>query len=545
MGTLLAALLLIGPLIFFHELGHLIAAKLVGVKATRFSIGFGRPFARVHIGETEYCLAPIPLGGYVWLLGQHGDQDVPAADAERSLQAKPLWARAFVMAAGPLANLVLPLAVLFFFFLGNNVTSPPVVGTVYDDTAAEAAGLEPGDRIVAVDGVDVRSFEELQRAIQPHPDEELLVQIERDGKNFDRYITPRKVTRDDALGVPRSMGALGVGLAAYAPQIGITDTKSPAYQAGLRTGDIITSVSGDPLERAEDLQALLDAESSAFAHVTYLRPRTVKGPAASYVLYEPRDASLVPDAEHPGYSGIHPAYTFVFAVEDESPAKLAGVKAGDRVLEVDGKKVERWDAVLRAFQRRGTDAPVEMLLQSPGEQSRMVSVQQRIRTVRTVYSTDAQYAWTGLEPYQSVRIPAPEPIRGRITYAARASWHKTVDASGFMLAALRRLVTFEDGLSGLGSVVGIAHMAGVAAERGTGEFVELMAILSINLCFINLLPIPILDGGHLLFYAVEAVRRRPLSHRARVIASNIGIVIIGSLLLIAFRNDIMRLWFDG
>lgn len=544
MGSVLAALLLIGPLIFFHELGHLIAAKLVGVKVSRFSIGFGKPFARKRIGETEYCLAPIPLGGYVLLLGQHPGETIPAQDADRALSAKPIWARAFVMAAGPLANLALPLVVLFFFFLGNTVTSPPVVGTVFSGTAAEAAGLESGDRIVAVDGVDVRSFKELQRAIRPRPDEELKVTIERDGQEFERFITPRRNMSRDAFGVLRPVGSLGVGLDAYAPQIGISDTDSPAYQAGLRTGDIITSVSGEPLERAEDLSTLMNLSSSAFAHVTFLRPRRVDAPASTLLVFEPRDASLVPDADRPSYSGIHAAHTFVLSVADESPAMLAGIKPGDRILRVEGKKVDRWDAVARAFARRGTEAPVSLEVQSLGEAPRKIEIKQRMRTVRTVYETDDVYPWHGIEPYQSSRSPAPEPIRGRISYAARASWHKTVESAGFTLAAIRQLFTSKDGLSGLGSIVGIAHMAGVAAERGPGEFIQLLAILSINLCFINLLPIPILDGGHLLFYGIEAVRRRPLGQRAREIASAVGLVFIGLLLLVALRNDIMRLWFE-
>ena len=179
MSYFLAALLLIAPLIFIHELGHLIAAKMVGVKVLRFSIGFGKPFARFRMGETEYALAPIPLGGYVRLLGQHPGEHIPAADADRALDAKPLLARAFVMAAGPLANLVLPLALLFFFHLGTTMTTPAVVGTVFTDTAADAAGMHAGDRIISVDGEDIGSFRELQRAIAPHPDEELRVEIER------------------------------------------------------------------------------------------------------------------------------------------------------------------------------------------------------------------------------------------------------------------------------------------------------------------------------------------------------------------------------
>jgi regulator of sigma E protease len=545
MSSILAALLLIGPLIFFHELGHLIAAKIVGVKVTRFSIGFGRPFARARLGETEYCLAPIPLGGYVLMLGQHPGDDIPAADADRALGAKPLWARCFVMAAGPVANLLLPLAILFFFFLSHTLTSPPVVGTVFPDSAAQSAGLESGDRIVAVGGSDIRSFRELQRAIGPHPDTELRVQIERDEVTFDRFITPRRTISKDEFGVERAVGVLGIGLHAYAPQIGIVDVHSAAYEAGLRTGDIITSVRGEPLERSEDLEQIRALDTAARLHVTFLRPKVASGPLADYVFYETRDASLVPTSKGAGESGILPAGTFIRSVESGSPAAAAGLLAGDRIVKMDGKPLTRWEELTATLNRRGIEEAVELEVQTPGAAARSVSLKQRNRTVKTVYRTEFEYAWSGLEPYTAVRIPPPEPIRGRISYAAAASWDRTIEAAGVTLAALRQLIFVpSEGLADIGSVVGIAHMASVAAERGPSEFIRLAAILSINLGFLNLLPIPVLDGGHLLFYMVEAVRRRPLGQRAREIASGIGLLILGILILIALRNDIMRLWFN-
>lgn len=545
MSSIFAAILLIGPLIFFHELGHLVAAKLVGVKVTRFSIGFGRPFARARLGETEYCLAPIPLGGYVMMLGQHPGDDIPAADADRALGAKSLWARCFVMAAGPFANLILPLIILFFFFLSHTLTSPPIVGTVFPGSAAQNAGLESGDRIVAVEGADIRSFRELQRAIGPHPDEELRIQIERDEKTFDRFITPRRSVGKDSLGVEQAVGVLGVGLHAYAPQIGIIDENSPAFQAGLRTGDVITSVRGDPLERSEDLEQIRVLDTAARLHVTFLRPQIAPGPLADYVFYETRQASLVPSAKGGGESGILPALTFIRAVQPGSPAAQAGLLAGDRILSMDGKPLTRWEELAATFGRRGIEVAVELEVETPGAAARVVMLQQRNRTVETVYSTKFEYAWHGLEPYTSVRIPPAEPIRGRISYAASASWDRTIEAAGFTLLALRQLIYAPaEGLADIGSVVGIAHMASVAADRGPSEFIRLAAILSINLGFLNLLPIPVLDGGHLLFYGIEAIRRRPLGQRAREIASAIGLLLLGILMLIALRNDVMRLWFN-
>src|SRR5690606_1614382 len=199
-------------------------------------------------------------------------------------------------------------------------------GTVFTDTAAAAAGIEAGDRIISVDGEDIGSFRELQRAIAPHPDEELRVEIERDGKTFERFITPRRSMSRDALGIPRPIGMLGVGPYAFTPQIGIVDVHSPAYEAGLRTGDIVTSVRGEPLERAEDLEQFYTLDTASRLHVTFLRPRRVKGPAATFLIYETRDASLVPGAEGHGASGMLPAVSFIQSIEPDSPAAGAGIK---------------------------------------------------------------------------------------------------------------------------------------------------------------------------------------------------------------------------
>ncbi|HWB75158.1 MAG TPA: site-2 protease family protein, partial [Nannocystaceae bacterium] len=232
MGNIWAFILLIGPLIFVHELGHLIAAKLVDVKCTRFSIGFGPPLLRVRFGETEYCLAPIPLGGYVSMLGQ-GGEEIPPADHDRALANKPLWARYFVLGAGPLANLLLPIAVFFVYHLRATTLMPAVIGTVLSGSAADQAGLQQGDRIVAIEGEDIRSFREMRERIGDSPGVELRVQIERDGKRLDRTVTPQKKMARNDLGVATPIGRLGVLGESYAPQIGVIDAQSPAYVEGL------------------------------------------------------------------------------------------------------------------------------------------------------------------------------------------------------------------------------------------------------------------------------------------------------------------------
>ncbi|HET6585424.1 MAG TPA: site-2 protease family protein [Nannocystaceae bacterium] len=540
MGNLWAFILLIGPLIFFHELGHLIAAKLVDVKVIRFSIGFGPPLVRMRFGETEYCLAPIPLGGYVQMLGQMPGDDVPPQDQDRALSAKPLWARYFVLGAGPLANLVLPLFCFFFFFLQHTMLTPPIIGTVVAGSAAEQAGLVQGDRIVAIDGRDVRSWKEMSQRVAESPGVDLEVQIERDGKRLDRVVTPQKTMIRNELGVATPIGRLGVLGPYYAPQIGIIDPKSPAYLQGLRTGDTITSINGEPVRTVEQLQKMLDSTGDALVRLTYLRPIPVAAPLGTLLWYESAHAQLLPGRGGTG-TGILPANAFVRSVEPGSPAARSGVRAGDRVLAIDGESLWQWEALDEVLEQR-REQPVVLTLQSLGEAPRDISLQLEIRKWRDIYRHDRQELWFGAEPYAKIHFSDPEPIRGRFTYAVGTAVEDTIANARLTWTTLVQMLTFERGVEDLSSVVGLFKVAGTAADQGPGQFLWLVALLSINLGFVNLLPIPVLDGGHLLFFTVEAIRRRPLSQRAREIASAIGLVVILLLLLVAARNDIVRYW---
>lgn len=551
MSKIFAFILLIGPLIFIHELGHLLAAKLVDVKVGRFSIGFGPALVRARIGETEYCLAPIPLGGYVTLLGQNPYEEVPEQEKDRALNNKPLWARYFVLAAGPLANLALPLLVYFFFFLTHAVQPPPVIGTVLDGSAAAMAGLEPGDRVIEIDGDDVRSWKEMQTKVAESPDVELRFEIDHGGERVERFVTPRRTFVPNPLDVPEPRGLLGVYAHFYLPQIGIIDPVSPAYEGGLRTGDVITSIDGEPVRTIEELQRLVADPPDSLVRLTYLRPRATPFHFGTLLWFESNHAQLLPrpEGDNPSASvrasptGLLPANTFVRAVEHDSPAAKAGLRPGDRVLEVDGQVVTRWESIANLLDKAG-EQPVTLLVESLGEAARELRVVQEVRKRKDIYKTEFEYLYLGAEPYGISRAPELEPIRGRFTYAAQASWNETVYMLEMMWTALQQMVTLQRGVDELSSVVGIFAFAGTAAEQGPTEFLMLMALISLNLGFVNLLPIPILDGGHLLFFTIEAIRRKPMSQRAREIASAIGLIIIALLLLIALRNDVMRYWMD-
>jgi len=248
-------LLLVGVLVVIHELGHFAAAKLLDVKVLRFSIGYGRPLVWFKLRETEYQIGAFPIGGYVRILGVDGD-NISKADSRRSFSARPLWQRLVIVFAGPAANLVLPIIIYFVFYAGHTTLEAAVVGDVLDGGAAARAGVEPGDRVLEIDGRAVRYWEDVEQAVKSSPGKELHFRIARGGKTFERYMTPIEETLRFRDGRTVVQGRVGMTYAPFVPMVGVLDPNSPAAakDAEMRTGDLIISVNGQPVRNWTDVQ---------------------------------------------------------------------------------------------------------------------------------------------------------------------------------------------------------------------------------------------------------------------------------------------------
>src|ERR1700733_217445 len=234
-------------------MGHFVAAKLLDVKVLRFSFGYGRPLVRVKLKETEYQITVFPLGGYVRILGIEGET-TDKADAGRSFSSRPLWQRLVIVLAGPAANLILPVIIYFVFFAGHTVLPASVIGDVLDGGVAARAGLEAGDRVLEIDGRAVRYWEEIENAVQASPGKELHFRITRNGKVFERYLTPIEDVVRQRDGKVSTQGRIGITHAPFVPLVGVIDAQSPAATAGLRTGDLIISVDGQAVHDWTDVQ---------------------------------------------------------------------------------------------------------------------------------------------------------------------------------------------------------------------------------------------------------------------------------------------------
>lgn len=348
--SIVAAVVGLGVLIVFHEFGHFLLAKLSGVGVLTFSVGFGPKLWVKKKGETEYALSAFPLGGYVKMVGEDPDEEVNAVDVERSFAHKSLLTRTAIVAAGPGFNLLLAvfLLMLVFLFYGVPVLSN-LVGAVEPESPAAQAGIQKGDRIVAVDGQAVTAWEDLSSAIKRSAGQTLAVRVQRGGQELPITVQPRKKEVKNIFGELKEDWMIGIG-----------------SQVSIEKGD-------------------------------------------------------------PGL------------------------------------------AISKAFVQ-------------------------------------------------------------------------TYEYSKLTLVGLYKMITREVSPRNLGGPILIAQLAGQQAQEGIGSFLAFLAVLSINLGVLNLLPVPVLDGGHLFFFAVEAIIGRPVSVKYREKAQQVGIFLLLLLMIFAFANDIFRLF---
>jgi regulator of sigma E protease len=439
--------LVIGILILVHEFGHFFVARWTGVGVERFSIGFGPVLLRWRGKETEYVLSAIPMGGYVKMVGEESPLEGgggPLYDPAKAFALKPLWARFLIVFAGPAMNLVLA-TVIFSVVLATlgRAVWPPVVGKVAEASPAAAAGLRTRDAIVAVNGQPVAYWEDLDRAVSQSHGRPLELRVRRDGADTTMTVTPRLRTLPDPIfREPHEVWDVGAG-PQLLPAITSVGPNSPAERAGLKPGDVVVAVTGEPLYTHEDL---LEA----------IRTR--------------------------------PGQPFELTVER------------------DGKRLTL----------TVTPDPVKERLLS-GEEAVVGKIQ------------------AGLAP-KAVRFEPYPPLT--------AVWQggvKTWDMTALTAKGLWKLVARQIDLSNIGGPIQIAAETTRQANEGLVSVAVFVAIISVNLAVLNLLPIPMLDGGHLLFFVIEAVLGRPLSLRKREVAQQVGFVLLMVIMVFALYNDLARL----
>lgn len=447
--TLIAFLFALALLVFVHELGHYSVARWCGVKVLRFSIGFGTPLLRWRVGadRTEWTIAPIPLGGYVRMLDEResGPGSVPDHELHRAFNRQSLRKRAAIVAAGPAANFLLAIALYGAIALAGTAEPAAIVAQPAAGTQAAAAGLREGDRVVGIDGRDIRALGELRlrlidAIVEKRP---ARLEIERDGGRI-RLVLDTSGLADGEI-EKDFMRTLGLELAGGTVVIGSVMPDGSAAKAGLLAGDEVRAVDGRPITRATDLIAVL--KDSAGREVP-LDIRRGEGEQRIVV---------VPQAQR-----------------------------SDRA-EDQGRTVGRIGAAL----------------------------QNRVEMVRVDHGPLDALAW-----------------------GARQTW----DMSWFSLRMLGKMVVGELSWRNLSGPVAIADYAGQSAKVGVIAYVAFLALISVSLGVLNLLPVPVLDGGHLVYYGLEAIKGRPLSERFMEVTQKAGLAAVVGLMAVALFNDLSRLF---
>ena len=438
--SFIAGIIVLGVLVFIHELGHFVVAKWLNIGVLKFSLGFGKRLISRKWGETEYQIALVPLGGYVKLLGESADEKVPESEKHRTFTGQPILRRTAIVAAGPVMNFMLAIIVLpIVFMVGtqqpSHLSSPPVIGWIEPNSPAAEAGFLAGDRILSLDGAPLDNWESLITAVITSPNEELDIAFKRHGDVMSKRLT----TRAD----PNT----GAGLAGFHPDIpkmAINDvvTGKPAYQAGIEPGDIVFSINGGSQQDYEEMRRLIEENPGTELTFEIRRGEETFSVGVTPILDPEENRGKVGVAFVPGFPNID--------VVTKHYGFFEAVKKGSREV---------------------------------------------IRLTTLTFSV------------------------------------------------LGKLLTGKLSIRHLGGPLTIVRFAGQAAQSGFVALLQFVAFLSLNLAILNILPIPVLDGGHLAFLLIESVIGKPVSAKKQEMAYKIGFTILIALMIVVFYNDLVKMFF--
>jgi regulator of sigma E protease len=455
--------------------------------------------------------------------------------------------RSIIVLAGPVMNLIFPVLLYFSVFVGDGPFLPPTVGVVLPGHPADGK-LEPGDRVMAVNGAEVGTFDELKRILAKSPGKTLVLTIFRNNKQMDVEVQVEETVQRRELDIVEHVGSIGIQPSAPAAVIGVPSPDSPAYRAGLRSFNVITQVGGRPVRRYTDLVDALAQNAGETMPVTYLRPVSVEGALgglADMAVFESGVVALTPN---PGTgdllerTGMELADLYAAVVPEDSYLYKAGLRVGDKILRLDEEPVPAWST----FRERVLEGPnrphrIDYLAARDGREHSGTFQMRREDFTDEHGQTFARYVlrvqhWLPLAPEERVEHLAP------VRYALEKAVEETLDVTRFVLVSIVRVIQGRVSLTALSGPITIYEVAGEEGRKGADYFVRVMALISINLGLLNLLPIPVLDGGHLLFFVIEGVLRRPVPLRVREVAHLVGMAILLCLMAIAFKNDIERRW---
>jgi regulator of sigma E protease len=445
---IVAFLVTLGVLVIFHELGHFIVARWCGVKVLRFSVGFGRiVWARKHGPDnTEWALSAVPLGGYVKMVDER-EGSVDPADLPRAFNRQSVWKRIAIVAAGPIANLLLAILLFAGTYVAGVPGQRPLLAAPPPSSAAASAGLRGGDLVVDVDGEPVASWQELRwRLIKAQGHQTAAIVVERPearGERSSHTLPLTAVKPADWEG--GALAILGLKADFGPPLIDQVLPDKPAERAGLKPGDRIVAIDGVAVRSPADVATITNAK-----------------PGANLVFRVAREGA-----------------------QFDAPLTAEAVEQGGRQIGIAGVRLRVDPAIIEGLQVTVRYGPIDALVQGA---------------------------------------------------------RKTAELSIFTVQMLGRILVGDASVKNISGPLTMADFAGQSAQQGVLVFVGYLALISISLGVLNLLPVPLLDGGHLLYYFAEIIKGSPVSDRAFEVGQRIGMAMLAMLMALALFNDVSRLF---
>ncbi|MCE9666750.1 RIP metalloprotease RseP [Myxococcus stipitatus] len=538
-----AFLLLLGVLVTVHELGHFLVAKACGVKVLKFSIGFGPKLVGFTKGETEYQIALLPLGGYVKMAGDLPHEELDPKEASRGFLAQPPWKRGLIVLAGPAFNFIFPVLVYFFVFISPHQTTSTLVSSLDPGMPAALGGVQPGDRVKSVDGVPVRSFEDMRDAFEGRFERPIPLVVERDGKTLTLTVTPRKTVETSIIDTVER-GMIGVYPAPFPPTVGVPPG-SPAQAAGLRTFDRVLSINGvNVADEVALYRELNHLPEGAPLKLVVRRMVPVDAGAVTGAMPELVEVSM---ARQPGTGlaalGAESSNLYIGTVYPGSAAAKAGLQPGDRILSLNGEKLESFSS-LQAKLSTLREEPFTLSWRGADGVEKTEQLTQARVEFEDVMGNKSSPLILGAARYLPPSADRGFEDKVSIQYspgeALRRAALRVPQLIGQTVKSLGGLFVGTVPLDQLGGPVMMAQLAARTAAMGSDAFLDLMGAISINLGVVNLLPIPILDGFALLAAVWEGIRRRPIPMRVREVANMVGLALLFLLMLLVFKNDLTR-----
>ena len=443
-----AAILLLGPLIAIHEFGHYIVARKLGVKVLVYSIGFGPTLLKWTSKKSgiQYQLSALPLGGYVKMLDER-EGSVAEENLPKAFNRQHPWKRIAIVAAGPLINLAFAVVLFWILFIPSQEQLNTRVGKVLPNTPAATVQMQVGDKITNVDGTATPTWEKLNFALVDRVGETGSIEIQADRAG---QVKTFQLPIQDFLKNQNQSALDSLGFMPYRPHI-------PAVAAKL---------------------------------------------------------------------------------SEDGAAIRQGMKEGDKIIAIDGVKMNDWFDVVQVVQA----SPEKLLKIDILRQNQLLHLEVMPQAKR-----DSMGNVSGVLGVQNIpgKINIPADYKQVIQYSPTEAFVMAVDKtgqiSGMILNSIVKMFRGLIGLDNLSGPITIAKVAGQSAEMGWQTFISFMALMSVSLGILNLLPIPMLDGGHLVYYFIELIRGKPVSEQIQLVGLKIGMVLLGSMMLLALFNDFMRL----